>query len=425
MNTDTMLRPPKNFFWLPTVGLLLGLAAGVRGQEAVQMSIAGADAAAARHKAASTLGYYNLKLGPTAWNFGAGLGLDYNSNVYYTENNPQGDFIFAPQINTRMRWPVSEQNSINLALGGGYSVYMKNTQLNNPFITQGSELSFDIYAGDFWINLHDRFSIWQYSYQDPTVAGGNYSQLQNALGPIVTWDLNKVVLKLGLDQVNYISLASSSGQPNGSSQVASLSAGYKLRPQMLVGLEVGGDLMTYSGNAATFNGNYSNSKQWNVGAFYDTPVTDYIHFTSHAGYTTYLPESSGATTGTANFNGVYAELAFTHRLNEYVSYSLSGGRTINLAFYGGSVDQYYARLTANWQVLRKVTLGTYLGYENGTYLSGAPQPYDRYGLGVTLGRAITAKLSGTLGYQFYLRQSDIVGQSYTLNLLHLGFNYAF
>lgn len=89
------------------------------------------------------------------------------------------------------------------------------------------------------------------------------------------------------------------------------------------------------------------------------------------------------------------------------------------------MDQYYARLTANWQVLRKVTLGTYLGYENGTYLSGAPQPYDRYGLGVTLGRAITAKLSGTLGYQFYLRQSDIVGQSYTLNLLHLGFNYAF
>ena len=111
MNTDTMLRPPKNFFWLPTVGLLLGLAAGVRGQEAVQMSIAGADAAAARHKAASTLGYYNLKLGPTAWNFGAGLGLDYNSNVYYTENNPQGDFIFAPQINTRMRWPVRMKSS--------------------------------------------------------------------------------------------------------------------------------------------------------------------------------------------------------------------------------------------------------------------------------------------------------------------------
>ena len=85
--------------------------------------------------------------------------MDYNSNVNYTESDPEGDFIFRPQINTRMLWPVSDQNSINLALGGGYSAYVKNPELDRAFITPGSELSFDLYAGDFWINLHDRFSI--------------------------------------------------------------------------------------------------------------------------------------------------------------------------------------------------------------------------------------------------------------------------
>src|SRR5208283_3995754 len=93
--------------WLP------GALMPARGQEAVRMSMASAEAAEAQRKAATTIGYYNLKLGPTAWNFGAGLEVDYNSNVNNTESNPEGDFIFRPQINTRMLWPVSEQNSIN------------------------------------------------------------------------------------------------------------------------------------------------------------------------------------------------------------------------------------------------------------------------------------------------------------------------
>ncbi len=114
------------------VVLLVGFLTTAAGQEAVRMSIASAQAAEARRRAATTIGYYNLKLGPTAWNFGAGLGVEYNSNVNYTETNPEGDFIFRPQINTRMLWPVSEQNSINLALGGGYSAYVKNPSWTGP-----------------------------------------------------------------------------------------------------------------------------------------------------------------------------------------------------------------------------------------------------------------------------------------------------
>jgi hypothetical protein len=144
--------------------LLPGFLTPVRGQETVRMSMASAEAAEARHRAASSIGYYDLKLGPTAWNFGTGLGLEYNSNVYNTESNPSGDFIFRPQINTRMLWPISDRNSINLSLGGGYSAYASNQRLDRAFITPDSELSFDLYVGEFWINLHDRFSISEDSF---------------------------------------------------------------------------------------------------------------------------------------------------------------------------------------------------------------------------------------------------------------------
>jgi len=417
----------------PTVAkgvcVFLGLLSAAQGQEAVRMSMASAEAAEARRRAATTIGYYNLKLGPTAWNFGTGLGVEYNSNVNNTESNPEGDLIFRPQLNTRLVWPVSEQNSLNLALGAGYSAYVNNPRLDRAFITPGSELSFDLYVGDFWINLHDRFSITEDSYQDPSLAGsGNYSQFQNALGVATTWDLNKVIVRVGYDHVNYDSLSggngqNSGGQPSGYSEVFSSSAGYALKPGMLLGVELGASLINYT--TTSTNTPFSSAKQWNVGGFYDAPVTEYIHFTGHAGYTVYSPDANGALTTVSDFTGIYAQLDIRHRVNQYVEYSLSGGRNISVAFAGGTIDRYFADWQASWKILRKVSLGTSFHYEHGSQVSAGSETYDQYGPGISLSRPITAKLSSSLGYNFYWRGSNLPARNYTVNVVSLNLNYAF
>jgi hypothetical protein len=399
------------------------------GQEAVRMSMASAEAAAARRRAAGTMGYYNLKLGPTAWRFTAGLGVGYNSNVRYTEDNPEGDVIFSPEIRTRMLWPVSDQNSVNLALGAGYSAYVEHSELSRYFILPGSELSFDFYAGDFWINLHDRFSVTTYTYQDPSVAGtGDYAQMENAVGPTAVWDLNKGVVRLGYDHVNYDSLGGNNrqyyaSQASGAAEVFSASAGLALKPGTLLGVELGGSLITY--NEPTIYAPYTSARQWNAGGFLDTPVSEYIHFMAHAGYTVYSPESTVAGIPTDDFTGVYAQVDIRHRLNEYVEYSLSGGRTVSLAFWGGTVDRYYARWSADWKIVRKVTLSTSFGFEHGTQLYGVAETYNQYGPGITLRRSITEKLAGNLGYQVFWRDSDKPGRNYTVNIVSLNFNYTF
>ena len=96
----------------------------IQGQEAVRMSMASAYAAETRHQTASTLGYYNLKLGTTAWRFGTGLGLEYSDNI---NNSPktEGDFILRPQVNALMFLPVTDKNSLNLTLGGGIRLMSK------------------------------------------------------------------------------------------------------------------------------------------------------------------------------------------------------------------------------------------------------------------------------------------------------------
>ncbi len=345
------------------------------------------------------------------------------------KTNSQGDFIFRPQINTGMLWPVSDQNSINLALGGGYSAYVNDSQLDRAFITPGSQLSFDLYVGDFWINLHDRFSIAEDTYQDPSVAGsGNYSQLQNALGVTTSWDLNKWIVRFGYDHENFNSLTFGGGQnsgglPSGYSEVFSTSAGYTLKPGMLLGVELGETLLNYT--TTSTNSPYRNANQWNVGGFYDTPVSDYIHFIAHAGYSVYSPESSGTTTNSGDFTGMYGQLDIRHRVNQYVDYSLSGGRTISVTFTGGTIDRYFALWQANWQIVRDVTLSTSFSYEHGSQVIAGGETYDQYGPGITLSRPITAKLSCGLGYQLYWRDSNQSGRNYTVNVVSMNLNYKF
>jgi uncharacterized protein (PEP-CTERM system associated) len=104
---------------------------------------------------------------------------------------------------------------------------------------------------------------------------------------------------------------------------------------------------------------------------------------------------------------------------------LSGGRSLNFALYGGTIDLYYARLNANWNILQKVSLGTSFDFEHGSQVSSGNETFDRYGAGITLGRAITSKLSGSLGYRYYWRGSDVSGRNYTANIVSLNLSYAF
>jgi len=437
-------RGRTNLIGLFIVMLLLGFGGAAWSQEAIRMSLASADAAAARRRAVSTFGYYNLRLGPTAWRFGAGLGLEYNDNVQLQQENPLNDFIFRPHIEAQMLWPVTEKNAINLSLGCGYAAYAHHSDLNRLYVTPGSELSFDLYLGDLWVNVHDRFSIIEDSYQDPTVAGtGNYSRLQNALGLAATWDLNKVLVRAGYDHVDYLAFSGNNQQPDGQSELVSTSIGYNLKPGLLAGAELGGGLLHYSGPSAFFR----DAKQWNAGMFLEAELSQYLRLRGSVGYTDYAPDNRQftsffimgtnvvvATNSITDFTGIYGQVDLQHQLNRFVAYTLSAGRTINFGFYANSVDLIFIRLLTNWRIVRKVTIGTSFDFETGSEgiffntRNGAgrlPETFNRYGGRLTVGRGITAKASASLSYQFFWRNSNLPGRSYTDNIVSLNFNYRF
>ncbi len=427
MNPDPSPPPPGSLRAARVAALALALLLGWAAsrstscaQEAVRASLAGEAAAAARNAAASSPGYYDLQLGPGAWNFRGGLELEANDNIRLEAGDGQQDLIFRPQLLARMQWPVTPENRLNFALGTGYSAYVQHSEFDRFFITPGSELSFDLYAGDFWLNAHDRLSILENSYQDPTVVGvANYSQLQNDAGLAATWDLNKVVLRLAYDHVNYALVTGDTGQPDGSSEVFNLAGGYTFRPELQAGLELGGGLLHYSGAGALFE----SATEWNLGPYFEARVTEHIRVRADTGYTVYSPKVAGSRPPIADFTGAYGQLSVSHKLNEYVEYALSGGRTVNFAFFGGTIDLSTAQLQANWKLVKGFTLSTYFQYDHGSQIFAGQEDFDRYGPGIGIGRRLTEKLNSSLRYQFYQRESNLPGGDYSANSLTLGLTY--
>ena len=380
------------------------------------MSLAGEAAAEARQRAAANPESDNLRLGPTAWNFGAGLDLEANDNIRFAPSGAEGDLTVRPQINARMAWEVSEKNSVNFSIGMGYSAYAFHPEYNRLFIGPGSELSFDLYAADLWLNLHERFSVTENAYQDPTVVGtADYSQLQNDAGALATWDLNKLVLKLGYDHANYATLTGGAGVPDGASDTASFSVGCRFEPELSAGLETGGGLIQYGGASV----GVPEATDWNAGMFLETQPLEHVTLKAAGGYTAYAPQSGAGPANASEFTGAYARLALNHRLNQFVEYSLSGGRNISFGFFGGTIDLYQAALTARWHLFRKLGLATWFEIEHGSQVLVGREHFNRFGPGVGLDRAITRTLTGSLRYQYYQRGSDLPGADYAINLVTL------
>jgi hypothetical protein len=396
------------------------------GQEALRQSLAGEEVTRAQQNAAATIGYYNLLLGETALRFSTGLGVQYNDNIHLQNDHPQGDFIFTPNLNTQIHSPLTENNSLDISLGAGYSAYVNNPDLDQFNITPGSGIAFNIFIGDFAINLHDRVSITENGYQNPTVNGnGNNASLVNAAGTDVAWDLNQVVLNAVYNHVNYVSLGSSQSAPNSASDNLSLNAGVRVRPEIIVGVEGGGSQIDYDQSSQNTS---PNTKQWSVGGFGRLQISEYLNAQLDAGYTALTPESTSTNLVTSDTSGFYFDFSLSHRLNQFLNYSLSAGRSQDLQAYGQPYSTYFVRLTPNWNFIKNYQFSTPVWWVQGTQIfnqANTSNTYDQYGAGFNIGRPITQKLSSSLSYQFIKETSGQANLNYIVNIISLNFSYQF
>jgi hypothetical protein len=426
----------------------------LRAQDAVRPSLAGEAAAEARRQEIDKIPY-NLQVGPIKFRFSATMGIEYNDNVNLAEDGsfafpsplgpilirtePQEDIILRPQININALWPVTELNTLRLDLGIGHSFYLdhSNYDTNSILISPGSQLAFDIFVGDFRINIHDRFSLQQDPIDEIALSNvADYGRFENLAGISVLWDLNQAVVTLGYDHYNFIAMNDQFDYLDRAAEIFSGTIGFTPTSTMTVGLE-GNVVDTY------YDQNILNdSWTYSGGAFLETQVTSYLKVRVAGGYQAINFDNTGIVNDPHDLHDYYANLLISHRINSVVSHTLSLGHESQLGVNSNYVRLKYIRHTSTWNIFYHTLFSTELFYEKADDSGGegilfAPIPgvpnvnpfvaehIHRYGGALSLGYQLTPHVTLGFRYQYTQKDSDQPLRDYRQNRVSLDGTYSF
>ena len=398
------------------------LCAAARAQDAVRYSIASERAAEARKRSRSET-YYNLDLDPVKLRFTATAGTEYNDNVNLASTNRQSDFIVRPQIGVRAFWPVSERNTLDLNFNLGYEYYAKGTRPSRFVVTGDEEsgLFFDIYVGDFVIDLHDQFSLSQDTSTDPSISGvADIFRIENTLGTTVTWDLDKLVLKFNYDHQHYIPLDDVFKRLTHQSDLASLEIAASLNPALITGLELGGGTTHYT------EPELSDNRHVSLGPFARYNLSQSAEIRASFGYAHYWFDTSSFITNATSQSSFYADVTVTHHPTTRTSQTLNFGQSLSTDINSSPIQLLYIRYSATLDIIRHWSFRPYFTFESGNESRGLIQEdLTRYGAGLAVSRRLTEKFTGTVSYLLLDKTSNVAGFDYTQNRLVLDLIYQF
>jgi hypothetical protein len=432
-----------------TVIVPLLICAGIaRGQDAIRPSLAGEAAAEARRQSIDKIPY-NLQVGPIKFRFSATMGLEYNDNINLAEDStyvfpgnvrittePQSDLIFRPQINLDALWPITQLNTLRFDVGIGYAFYLDHTDYNTTaiLVTPGSQLAFDIFVGDFRINLHDRFSVQQDPIAEIALSNvADYGRFENTGGVSVLWDLNQAVVTLGYDHYTYISLVDQFEYLDRNADILSGSIGFTPSSTMTIGVE-GSFVNTYYDQMVL-----NDSRAFNAGLFLETQVSSNLRVRIAGGYQQIDFDDNGLVTDSQDVDDYYANLVISHRVNSVLTQNLAIGHENQLGVNSNYLTLNYIRHTTNWNILYHTLLSTELFYEESTESGGrftggsvipgfnpfAAEDAHRYGGALAVGYQLTPHVTLGLRYQYTQKDSNLPLRDYRQNRIGIDGTYSF
>jgi hypothetical protein len=395
---------------------------------------------------------YNMKAGPVLLNFTGSLESDYEDNIGLTNSGAKSDFLLTPEVGIEAQWPISEVNTLTLSTSLGYTKYMIHPQFDTSHIlvAPDSDLSFDIYTGDFKINVHDSFSYQQDPVDEAALSGiVNFNRFENIAGVGVLWDLNKVILNLTYDHIDFVSTGlqtvtganlNDPGALNFSADQVSLSGELHVSSTLIGGLEASASEREYQ----DFDGEYT---QLSAGPFIKLQITDHIKLEASGGYQYIGSPASNAdysnqyyyngttnngtiepgTDGGNSENSYYFNVTLDHEVNKYFLQRLSLGHELELGLLAEESDDSYINYSASWHVNSRLNIALTLGYQDISEIGGlvGVSSFDFFSAGVQANFPVTKSISGSLIYQFSDKMAEESDQSYEQNRVGLLLTYHF
>jgi len=407
---------------------LLCSASALFAQDAIRPSLAGEAAAEARRQDVDRIPY-NLLLGPIRFRVSATVGVEYNSNINYAEVNEQDDVIIMPNVTIDAIWPMTQLNTLRLDLGIGYRFYLDHSENNTNAIllAPNSQIAFDIFVGDFRINIHDRMSL----QQDPIAQGAlsnvaDYGRFENTAGISVLWDLNQALVSFGYDHYNFVSITDQFDYLNRNSEIVFASIDFLLSPTIGIGPEANAVWTNYDKMVLNDNEDYS------VGGFIEAQITSNLRVRAAGGYQwidfdrDFVDFFGFMARDRGELSDYYVNGLIGHRINSAIRQTLAAGHEAQLGVNSNYISLNYVRHTLTLNVIRGTLLSTEFFFEDADESGGfIDEEFQRWGAAVALGYQLTPHITLGLRYQFTQKDSDVPLRDYDQHRVSLDGTYSF
>jgi hypothetical protein len=435
------LEPMKTPLALLMASMLLaaGLASA---QDGLRNSMAG-DAAAAAQRQQMESQLYTFKAGDFRLLAVPSVEMDYNDNVNLAKTDVQSDFILKPLLQLTGSYPISQQNLLSFSAGVGYNQYLEHPQYSALQLSSDSELLFDMRIKDFLFDFHERASFIEDPGAEASLSGtAQYATFMNTAGLTTTWDLEDLTLTLGCDHANILASTTQFDYLDHTSELPVARAGFKLRPDLTLGVEGSASFTAYE--HAVLN----NNESYSAGLYADWKPGPYTDILPRVGYTIYQFQQTsqsaqifevnsagnliiapvGESIQTANLNTWYADLTVSHKPTDAVAYAFSAGREIRLGIQSDVIEDYYVRPNITWTIIKNLGFNTSFFYEHGNQGAGnimgnLTETYNWYGGALTLSYPLIKRVLLGLNYRLTLRSSTQASMEYAQNLVGLTVTY--
>lgn len=381
---------------------------------------------------------YNFAAGPLRFSLAAGVGLEWNDNIFLSDKNRESDFIFRPTLDLDTRWRLSELNTLRFNIQASYAKHFDHSELDTDgvLISPNSELALTFFLGTVKFTVRDRFSYQEDTYDvAPVSNAATYQRYENQAGIQADWQINQQLnLPVGYDHYNLWTKGDAFTDQDRAIDTIYARPSVQLTPALKVGLNAAYSIIDFDSSDRSDGDNLL------VGPFAELQISQYTNVYLEAGFQNLnFDGTSNFNTATAKAFGLdpatfadsddsstwYAKFEIQNRPSDFFRHRLSGSKTSEVGFGTAFYDLYHIEYDAEWKLSERTEVGPTLFYEYYETSGDEGEQAHRYGAAFGIRHHFSNSLTLGLDYRFILKDSNIEGADYYQNLAFLSLYYKF
>lgn len=348
------------------------------------------------------------------------------AGVTYSDNirlQPNGDGAFAAEVGAKVgvRYPLSTENELTLDALISHEYYFSGVEGRTGYrsIEPGSALAMNVYVGRAKLRPFLTASLQEDPISSPVLNNTDrFSRLNVDGGVQLDWDMNKVILQAAAMIGRQQEVSGGTGSLNAWRTALSARPIFPLGPGKAWGLSGTYAHMDYDRTVQ------NDSHTVTAGAFLTQSIGKNRRMQLAGGVTRSSFERGGAINDSEDFDGIYGLVQFEHQMRRTVRYTVVLREDIS----DGIGTNYYKitslMFTPQLSVWRQGEMSANLSYEWIDESGLLGEQATRLGVMVAYKTPLGPRLDGSISWQYFSKDSDQPGRSYSRNLFSLRLNYS-